>query len=149
MPGIQPCVGVSGPANKQTPSVKKFLAILALCSLAFGSGAGNSAPHSSLGSTRAIPPDALRIINQDIYQDATWALRAVDTATGDVIYDLNSNQPLLIGSVRKLYSVGAALCTLGSAHTFVTDVHRQGTVDNSAEEETQAASAGGNKSENL
>ena len=111
--------------------MKKFIAILVLISLTFGCGGGNAAPQGPLGSVRAIPPEALNVINKEIYKDSTWALRAVDTATGDVLYDLNSNQPLLIGSVRKLYSVGAALCSLGSDHTFVTDVHRQGTVDNS------------------
>ncbi|HIB68577.1 MAG TPA: hypothetical protein EYO33_26685 [Phycisphaerales bacterium] len=72
--------------------MKKFLTILALCSLAFGCGGGNAAPQPPLGSVRALPPQALKIINKEIYMNSTWALTAVDTATGDVIYDLNSNR---------------------------------------------------------
>ena len=60
--------------------MKKFIAILVLFSLAFGCGGGNAAPQGPLGSVRAIPPEALNVINKEIYKDSTWALRAVDTA---------------------------------------------------------------------
>jgi D-alanyl-D-alanine carboxypeptidase/D-alanyl-D-alanine-endopeptidase (penicillin-binding protein 4) len=63
------------------------------------------------------------------YSGATWALRVVDVKSGAVIYDLNSKDQLLTGSVRKLYSVAAALNQLGADYRFHTPVFRLGNVD--------------------
>src|SRR5689334_14570521 len=78
-----------------------------------------------------IPGSIQTIMQKPRYSGATWALHVVDIASGEVIYDLNSssNYRLLTGSVRKLYSVGTALNTLGAAHRFKTPVFRNGVVD--------------------
>jgi D-alanyl-D-alanine carboxypeptidase len=55
-------------------------------------------------------------------------LRVVDLDRGKVVYELNSDRQLLIGSVRKLFSVGLALEALGPAYVFRTPVHTQGKV---------------------
>ncbi|HEY3247504.1 MAG TPA: D-alanyl-D-alanine carboxypeptidase [bacterium] len=85
----------------------------------------------SNGCTREhgqVPGDIRAIFAKPAYQHATWGLRVTDMDTGEVIYDLNPDHHFLIGSVRKLLSVGLLLNAVGSRHTFVTPVHRQGIV---------------------
>lgn len=67
------------------------------------------------------------------YSEATWALRVVDVKSGKVIYDLNSNEKLLTGSVRKLYSVAVTLNQLGTDYRFKTPIFRTGEVDASGD----------------
>ncbi|MGH2349840.1 MAG: D-alanyl-D-alanine carboxypeptidase, partial [bacterium] len=85
----------------------------------------------SNGCTREsapVPAEIRAILSKPAYQTAAWGLRVVDVDTGEVIYDLNPNRLFLIGSVRKLFSVGLLLNAIGPDHTFVTPVHRQGAV---------------------
>ncbi len=79
--------------------------------------------------TDDIPEEILQIFEKPLYSQAVWGLRVEDAETGELIYDLESNRDFLIGSVRKLYSVGVYLNEVGSDHVFVTPVHRQGEVD--------------------
>jgi D-alanyl-D-alanine carboxypeptidase len=75
-------------------------------------------------------PKAIRaIMEKPRYSQATWALRVADVKSGDVIYDLNSQEKLLTGSVRKLYSVGVTLNQLGADYRFKTPVFRNGDLD--------------------
>jgi D-alanyl-D-alanine carboxypeptidase len=76
-----------------------------------------------------LPNEIRAIMEKPRYANATWALRVVDPKSGDVVYDLNSDQRLLTGSVRKLYSVGTALNKLGPDDRFKTPVFRSGEVD--------------------
>jgi D-alanyl-D-alanine carboxypeptidase/D-alanyl-D-alanine-endopeptidase (penicillin-binding protein 4) len=79
-------------------------------------------------------PGAIRaIMEKPRYAEATWALRVADVKTGAVIYDLNSYDNLLTGSVRKLYSVGVTLNELGADHRFKTPVFRHGEIDGSGD----------------
>lgn len=48
--------------------------------------------------------------------------------SGDVIYDLRSDENLYIGSVRKLFTIGEALVALGPHFKFHTPVYRQGEI---------------------
>ena len=79
--------------------------------------------------TDDIPEEILQIFDKPLYSQAIWGLRVEDADTGELIYDLESNRDFLIGSVRKLYSVGLYLNEVGSDHIFVTPVHRQGEVN--------------------
>jgi D-alanyl-D-alanine carboxypeptidase len=88
-----------------------------------------SACGSFNASDQHVPDSITQIMAKPIYTGAVWSLRVVDLESGQVIYDAHSNAPLLIGSVRKLFSIGAALNQLGAQHRFVTPVYRQGTVD--------------------
>jgi D-alanyl-D-alanine carboxypeptidase len=81
------------------------------------------------GGSADLPQEIRTIMEKPRYADATWALHVVDLKSGDVIYDLNSDQRLLTGSVRKLYSVGTALNKLGPDDRFKTPVFRSGEVD--------------------
>ena len=80
-------------------------------------------------SAPALPEEIRQIFEKPLYRNSVWGLHVVDLQTGQVIYDLNSERPFLIGSVRKLFSVGLALEALSPAHTFRTPVHRQGEID--------------------
>jgi D-alanyl-D-alanine carboxypeptidase/D-alanyl-D-alanine-endopeptidase (penicillin-binding protein 4) len=83
------------------------------------------------GGRGEIPKAIRRIMEKPRYAEATWALRVVDVHSGHVIYDLNSQQRLLTGSVRKLYSVSDLLNRIGPDYRFKTPVYRRGQVDNS------------------
>ena len=52
-------------------------------------------------------------------------------ANGKTIYAKDPDRLAFTGSVRKLFSVGVALNSLGAAHRFHTPVFRQGAVDSS------------------
>ena len=96
--------------------------IFALCATGFSWESGG----------RGEIPKAIRtIMEKPRYAEATWALRVVDVHSGNVIYDLNSQQRLLTGSVRKLYSVSDLLNRIGPDYRFKTPVYRRGQVDNS------------------
>lgn len=96
-----------------------FLALLSICAAA-------DQPPSSQASQ--LPKDIQAIFNKPLYKGATWGLRVID-ADGKVLIDYNSQQPFFIGSVRKVFSVGALLNQVGPAHTYDTPVYRTGTVD--------------------
>ncbi|WP_250503373.1 D-alanyl-D-alanine carboxypeptidase/D-alanyl-D-alanine-endopeptidase [Caballeronia sp. AZ7_KS35] len=81
-------------------------------------------------STDTSVPDAItQIMKKPMYQGATWALRVVDLNSGDLVYDMNSNAQVYVASVRKVFSLGAALDQYGAQHQFQTPVYRTGTVD--------------------
>lgn len=77
----------------------------------------------------SVPDSITQIMKKPMYQGSTWALRVVDVNSGDVVYDMNSNAQLYVASVRKVFSVGAALDQYGAQHQFQTPVYRTGTVD--------------------
>jgi PBP4 family serine-type D-alanyl-D-alanine carboxypeptidase len=98
--------------------------LFALCATGFG---GES------GGCKELPKAIRTIMDKPRYAEATWALRVTDVQSGKLIYNLNSRQRLLTGSVRKLYSVSDALNRLGPGYRFRTPVYRRGEVDASGE----------------
>lgn len=102
----------------------------ALCALAAcGGGSSNGAALPLTGTVQPVPEAIAQIMGKPVYREAKWALRVVDLDSGRVLYDKQAGQPMLIGSVRKLFSVGLALEALGPGHVFRTPVYRRGTVD--------------------
>ena len=81
------------------------------------------------GDDRPLPEAIKAVMAKPLYRNAVWGLRVVDLASGEVIYSVDPNRNLLIASVRKSFSVGLTLDTLGTAHRFHTPVYRQGAVD--------------------
>lgn len=80
---------------------------------------------------RELPQDIAGVLEQPRYRDALWSLRVVDLDTGELLLERDRGAPMMIASVRKLFSVGLALDTLGEEHRFTTPIHRVGTVDGS------------------
>lgn len=76
-----------------------------------------------------LPSAISSVMAKPIYRNAVWGLRVVDRDSGAVLYDLNPNRNLLIGSVRKAFSVGLTLDAFGASHRFHTPVYRTGTID--------------------
>ena len=107
----------------KNPSIKFYIIFLLSFSVSFmGCDKNND-------GTDDIPEEILQIFENPLYSNAVWGLRVVDADTGELIYDLESKRDFLIGSVRKLYSVGLLLNQVGSDHIFITPVHRQGEVN--------------------
>ncbi|MFM0516158.1 MULTISPECIES: D-alanyl-D-alanine carboxypeptidase/D-alanyl-D-alanine-endopeptidase [Caballeronia] len=102
------------------------VAALALsCALA----ASVAACGGSDSNNTSVPDAITQIMKKPMYQGSTWALRVVDLNSGDLIYDMNSNAQVYVASVRKVFSLGAALDQYGADHQFQTPVYRLGTVD--------------------
>ncbi len=78
---------------------------------------------------KELPTELKAIIEKPIYKSGTWGLRVVDLESGEVVYQLGGDRKFLMGSVRKLFSVGLALDRLGPDHRFRTPVYRRGDVD--------------------
>jgi len=106
-------------------------AVFALASMLLTSCGGGDGGNTSAASLPAqpVPAEIASILQKPVYRDARWALRVVDLDTGRVIHDLGAGQQMLIGSVRKLFSVGLALEALGPEHVFRTPVYRRGAID--------------------
>lgn len=91
---------------------------------------GCSSNDQAEGPSPAIPADITAVFNKPLYSESTWALRVVDMESGEVIYDLRSDENLYIGSVRKLFTIGEALVALGPDFRFHTPVYPQGAITN-------------------
>ena len=112
-----------------TPLAARFTArgvALSVLSLALGL---LSACGGDSSSAQPIPAEIQKVFDKPLYSKTTWSLRVVDTDSGEVIHDLRSDQRMLVGSVRKLFSVGLALEEIGPDHRFRTPIHRVGNVD--------------------
>lgn len=83
------------------------------------------------GSGNHVPADIQAIFDQPQYDGAVWGLRVVDPATGEVLINLNPEYDFLIGSVRKLFTVGELLEEIGPGHRFTTPVYAQGNINTS------------------
>jgi len=95
-------------------------------SVATAAAATAAAAAATATPASRVPADIAAIFDEPKYKGATWGLRVLDGSK--VLVDLNSDKQLLIGSVRKIYSVGELLDTVGPSHTYDTPVYRDGTV---------------------
>ncbi|MEI6853698.1 MAG: D-alanyl-D-alanine carboxypeptidase, partial [Bacteroidota bacterium] len=60
---------------------------------------------------------------------ASWSVFAMETSTGNILADYNSDIVLEPASVLKIVTTGAALAILGPDYTFTTKLEYTGTVD--------------------
>jgi PBP4 family serine-type D-alanyl-D-alanine carboxypeptidase len=100
-----------------------FLLLLVACV------AANAGSSSASGAAASVPADIQAVFNKPVYRNAIWGLRVVDPGTGSVLVDLRPDHQFFIGSVRKIFSVGALLEQIGPQHTYDTRVYRQGQMD--------------------
>jgi D-alanyl-D-alanine carboxypeptidase len=100
-----------------------FIMMACLCGL--------TAKSDNNNGNQGLPiPDAIQeIMNNPLYQGAIWGLRVVDLDTGELVYDLNPNTLFLMGSIRKIFTIGEALNEFGADFRFKTPVHRLGEVN--------------------
>ena len=96
----------------------------------FGAVLLSSCGGSSGDSAQPLPASIAAIMAKPRYASAAskWSLVVLDAKTGETVYALDPDRLSFTGSVRKLYSVGMALNTIGPDHRFTTSVHRTGTV---------------------
>lgn len=79
---------------------------------------------------KPLPPSMQKIMQLDKYRHANWGVYAKDSATGEVIYDYNSNQLFLPGSTTKIFSVAALLQAYGDDYRYKTPVYAKGIMEN-------------------
>ncbi|MBC1260443.1 D-alanyl-D-alanine carboxypeptidase/D-alanyl-D-alanine-endopeptidase [Synechococcus sp. BSF8S] len=89
---------------------------------------GSAAPAlAEKALAEAAPPAAVAaVMNKPRYAGASWSLLVSDLSSGRTLMALNPDQLAFTGSVRKLFSVGRALQTLGAEHRVETTVLRRG-----------------------
>lgn len=97
----------------------KGLAVFMIAALASCGGSGGD----------AVPAPIRAVFNDPFYKGGNWTLRVVDLDTGKVLLAEDKGDPILIGSVRKLFSVGLAMDALGSEHRIQTPVYAAGPLD--------------------
>lgn len=81
---------------------------------------------TNVHGAKPLPTAAQAVLDKPLYKNAVWGVHVVDLDSGEVLYSQRSDEQLLVGSVRKLFSVGLALDKLGVNHRFVTPIYRQG-----------------------
>jgi D-alanyl-D-alanine carboxypeptidase/D-alanyl-D-alanine-endopeptidase (penicillin-binding protein 4) len=105
------------------PRLLRPLCLLGLASLWF-----IPAPPAACAQS-ALPSAVQQILDAPEYRHSHWGLLVVDLETGESLHELNADKLFAPASVTKLYSVAAALDTLGPSHRFQTPVFRHGNVD--------------------
>jgi D-alanyl-D-alanine carboxypeptidase len=76
-----------------------------------------------------IPADIKAIFQKPAYENSIWGLRVVDLETQKVLINVRRNYDFVIGSVRKVFSIGELLNEIGPTHRYNTPVYRRGEVD--------------------
>lgn len=87
-----------------------------------------TSPAQHLAGKGGVPSEIKAIFDQPRYKDAIWGVRVIDLETGRTLIDLEPRHKFLIGSVRKVFTVGELLNEIGPKHSFNTPIYRQGTI---------------------
>src|SRR4051812_31353893 len=72
------------------------------------------------GVPAGVPSEIKAVFDQPRYSGAIWGLRVIDLETRQALIDLEPRHKFLIGSVRKVFTVGELLNEIGPTHTFNT-----------------------------
>lgn len=102
----------------------RFLLFVLAAGLGLAQGGGRCTPNVA-----ELPADIQEIVQKPMYRGAVWGLRVIDSGTGKTLIDVAPECQFFIGSVRKVFSVGALLNEVGPAHRYNTPVYRNGEVD--------------------
>jgi serine-type D-Ala-D-Ala carboxypeptidase/endopeptidase (penicillin-binding protein 4) len=81
-------------------------------------------------ASKPLPEKMTKIMRQPKYRHSTWGIYVKDAETGQVLYDLNSEQMFLPASTTKLFSVAALLNAYGDNYRFKTPIYAVGTIEN-------------------
>lgn len=113
-------------SNRLTPVIPAALLMLVFAAAGLSNSGCSKTPPAIDGN---VPADIRTVLAQPLYDKALWGLRVADVGSGKVLIDLQPNHNFFIGSVRKIFSVGALLNQVGPAHTYNTPIYRQGDID--------------------
>jgi PBP4 family serine-type D-alanyl-D-alanine carboxypeptidase len=108
-------------------SLRFFLAVAIAIGIFLNLTAGCS--RAPAPNTSVVPEDIKAVFDLPLYQKALWGLRVVDVSSGNVLIDSQPGHNFLVGSVRKIFSIGELLNQIGPDHTFDTPVYRLGDLD--------------------
>jgi D-alanyl-D-alanine carboxypeptidase/D-alanyl-D-alanine-endopeptidase (penicillin-binding protein 4) len=86
------------------------------------------APCSRLPAEDAWKKQIEELQSRPEYRHSHWGILVSDLATGETIYQENSDKLFIPASVTKLFSVSAAWMELGADSRFRTPVYRRGNV---------------------
>src|SRR5437764_1483868 len=86
-------------------------------------------PPRAAHAQNPLPPQVRAIMGGPRFDLARWFLYVADRASGETLYALNADDLVLLASVTKLWSTGAALDAYGADYRFETPVYRRGAVD--------------------
>jgi D-alanyl-D-alanine carboxypeptidase len=98
-----------------------------LAAFGFVAGCGGGSGGGSAASAN-VPADIKAIFNKPVYKHSQWGLRVIDLGTGRTLINLRPDRQFLIGSVRKIFSVGELLNQIGPNYSYDTPVYEQGTI---------------------
>ncbi len=108
--------------------MKSSRLILALLAAVFTGSRASAGTAVGINGAN-VPADVQTVLNRPRYKDARWGLRVVDAGSGAVLINLDPDHDFLIGSVRKIFSVGELLNQVGPGHRYNTPIFRQGAID--------------------
>src|SRR5579862_8324388 len=103
------CLYRSRVMNPLSGSPARVAALVFRCALSCAFVVSVAGCGGSDSNNTSVPDAITQIMNKPMYQGSTWALRVVDLNSGELINDMNSNAQVYVASVRKLFSLGAAL----------------------------------------
>ncbi len=108
------------PANT---SVKRVLtgASALICASVFLSGCTGPVNERLTSEIQAV-------IDDPMFTGGGWGVYAVDLATGDTVYELNSTTPFVPGSIQKSFTTAAALDIIGGDTRVTTPVYGTGDI---------------------
>ena len=80
--------------------------------------------------SQSVPPEIKAVMDKPAYKNSIWGLRVVDLETGKPLIDLKPDHQFIIGSVRKVFTLGELLNQIGPNYTYDTPVYREGSIGN-------------------
>jgi len=85
---------------------------------------------AAFGQTNSVLQNEINLLQNDAaLNHAAWSVYAIETGSGNVIADYNSDMVLEPASVMKIVTTGAALSILGPDYTFPTWLWYSGSID--------------------
>jgi D-alanyl-D-alanine carboxypeptidase, serine-type, PBP4 family len=77
---------------------------------------------------KPLPKEIVDVMHLDKYRHSSWGVFMKDSQTGDVVFDVRSDEMFLPASTTKLFSVAALLQEYGDDYRFKTPVYAVGEI---------------------
>jgi D-alanyl-D-alanine carboxypeptidase/D-alanyl-D-alanine-endopeptidase (penicillin-binding protein 4) len=85
--------------------------------------------NASKTSAQTFAEEAAKLMAEPEFPQASWGILIANLDTGETLYELNADKLFVPASTTKLFSVAAALETLGADYRFRTPVYARGEID--------------------